>query len=126
MSTLRKCLKNPGWYLAVLVLGFALLAVDATREPKRQISARAYIGLVREYQEHAHPVLEGRVRCRYDPTCSEYSIGAVREYGIARGLVMTVQRLSRCRRDVPLGTNDPVPLKVESRQPQADLRLSKD
>lgn len=47
-------------------------------------------------------------RCRYYPTCSEYSIEAVREYGVRRGLVLTVTRIKSCTINVPLGTHDPL------------------
>ncbi|MDQ2774870.1 MAG: membrane protein insertion efficiency factor YidD [Acidobacteriota bacterium] len=49
------------------------------------------------------------IRCRYQPTCSEYSLEAVRRFGIGRGLQLTVRRLSSCKRDVPFGTSDPIP-----------------
>jgi hypothetical protein len=35
-------------------------------------------------------------RCRYEPTCSRYAIGAIREYGILRGVVLAGWRLLRC------------------------------
>jgi uncharacterized protein len=35
-------------------------------------------------------------RCRYEPTCSRYALGAIREYGILRGLVLAGWRLLRC------------------------------
>jgi putative component of membrane protein insertase Oxa1/YidC/SpoIIIJ protein YidD len=33
----------------------------------------------------------------------------VRAFGIRRGLVLTIDRLSRCRGGVPLGSSDPIP-----------------
>jgi len=65
--------------------------------------------MVRAYQGFISPRIRGFVRCRYCPTCSEYSIGAVQQYGLWKGLGLTVSRLSRCRNTVPLGTSDPVP-----------------
>lgn len=35
-------------------------------------------------------------RCRYEPTCSAYAIGAVRRYGVARGMVLAAWRVLRC------------------------------
>jgi putative membrane protein insertion efficiency factor len=35
-------------------------------------------------------------RCRYEPTCSRYAVGAIREYGILRGVVLAGWRLLRC------------------------------
>jgi len=35
-------------------------------------------------------------RCKYYPSCSEYAIQAVSEFGILRGLVLAGWRLLRC------------------------------
>jgi len=35
-------------------------------------------------------------RCRYEPSCSRYSIQAIEELGILRGLVLTAWRVLRC------------------------------
>ena len=35
-------------------------------------------------------------RCKYEPTCSHYAVGAIRECGILRGLVLAGWRLLRC------------------------------
>ena len=35
-------------------------------------------------------------RCKYHPSCSEYAIQAVSEFGILRGLVLAAWRLLRC------------------------------
>jgi len=48
-----------------------------------------------------------RPRCRYAPSCSDYSIQAVRDYGILRGLVLAAWRLLRCNPLSPGGL-DPV------------------
>jgi uncharacterized protein len=34
--------------------------------------------------------------CRFYPSCSEYAIGAVRQYGATRGSWLTLRRLARC------------------------------
>ena len=34
--------------------------------------------------------------CRYLPTCSEYSIDALKEYGFFKGLYMSVRRILSC------------------------------
>lgn len=109
MSALRKCLRNPGTYLAVLALGFALLVADSLRPPQRQISSRVYIAAVHAYQHEGSPRLEGYVRCRFRPTCSHYSVDAVQKYGLMKGLALTSSRLWRCQRSVPQGTVDEVP-----------------
>jgi putative membrane protein insertion efficiency factor len=35
-------------------------------------------------------------RCKYEPTCSRYSVEAIREYGVLRGVVLATWRLLRC------------------------------
>jgi uncharacterized protein len=64
------------------------------------------IGLVRLYQWTISPWLGPR--CRFDPTCSEYAVLALRRFGPLRGGQLTLRRLSRCH---PWGASgyDPVP-----------------
>ena len=109
MSPLRKCLRHPGSYLFLLSLLGALVFVDALRSPERQITSQGYIEIVGVYQRVGSPLLRGYVQCRYRPTCSRYSVEAVRKYGMEKGLVLTAKRLWRCRTSVPLGSEDEVP-----------------
>jgi hypothetical protein len=46
-------------------------------------------------------------RCKYYPTCSDYSIQAFREWGFFRGLALSVWRLLRCN-PFSHGGHDPV------------------
>ena len=50
--------------------------------------------LVRAYQTLVSPLLGPR--CKYHPTCSQYAADALREFGLARGLVLASWRLLRC------------------------------
>ena len=34
--------------------------------------------------------------CRYLPTCSEYTIEALKEFGLAKGLIMSSKRILSC------------------------------
>ena len=34
--------------------------------------------------------------CRFRPTCSEYAIEAINEYGVVRGLFMAIKRILKC------------------------------
>ena len=34
--------------------------------------------------------------CRYLPTCSEYSIDALKEFGFVKGLFMSIRRILSC------------------------------
>lgn len=94
---------------AVAILAALLLSLDAARPPGEQFSSRCCIGLVHLYQQHGRSLSRKFVRCRYEPTCSEYSVQALQKYGVARGLELTAKRVFSCRRSVPYGTRDPVP-----------------
>ncbi|HLM33049.1 MAG TPA: membrane protein insertion efficiency factor YidD [Gaiellaceae bacterium] len=50
--------------------------------------------LVRGYQRLLSPLLPAR--CKYHPSCSQYALDALREYGLARGIVLATWRLLRC------------------------------
>ena len=54
----------------------------------------AAIGAIRVYQRFLSPLLGPR--CKYYPSCSEYAVGAIRRYGVLRGLVLACWRLLRC------------------------------
>lgn len=56
--------------------------------------ARATIGLVRMYQKFLSPMLPPS--CRFTPSCSQYTIEAIRKYGLLRGLLMGGWRVLRC------------------------------
>jgi len=79
------------------------------RSPQQQISVRVFAAGVNSYHRYIHPVTGRFIRCRYNPTCSNYSVEAVRKYGIAKGGWMGLRRIARCRPGVPMGTTDPVP-----------------
>jgi putative membrane protein insertion efficiency factor len=110
LSTLRKSLNKARLWLAIAGLLSVALIVDLNRDPPSQVTARLYVITVRGYQAFVSPHLHGFVRCRYCPSCSEYSIQAVENYGLGKGLKMTASRICRCTSDVPAGTRDPVPV----------------
>ena len=63
------------------------------------------IALIRGYQLVISPMLPPA--CRFTPTCSAYTLEAVRRYGALRGAYMGVRRLLRCHPFHP-GGYDPV------------------
>jgi len=109
VSALRRSLKRPHTYLAVLAALAALIAVDAMRPANEQASVAVYGAAVSVYQSAFSPALSRIIVCRYQPTCSRYSTEAVTRFGIWRGLSLTVTRLMRCRSQVAPGTPDPLP-----------------
>ena len=52
--------------------------------------------------------------CRYLPTCSEYTIHAIKKFGLVKGASLSLNRISKCH---PWGNHgyDPVPKKVEDK-----------
>ncbi|MCH2215732.1 MAG: membrane protein insertion efficiency factor YidD [Flavobacteriales bacterium] len=67
-----------------------------------------FISLVRFYQMAISPWFGSN--CRHTPTCSNYTIQAIKEWGAFKGTWLGMKRFSRCH---PWGTHgyDPVPKK---------------
>ncbi|MGO9377660.1 MAG: membrane protein insertion efficiency factor YidD [Dissulfurispiraceae bacterium] len=63
------------------------------------------IALIRLYRYMISPLLP--VSCRFVPTCSEYSLEAVKRYGVLRGGLLSVKRILKCHPFHPGGC-DPV------------------
>ena len=66
---------------------------------------RTILVLLRIYKQFVSPLLPSA--CRFYPTCSEYTLEAVRRFGPARGLWMGVKRISKCH-PFHAGGYDPV------------------
>lgn len=62
--------------------------------------------LVRVYQYAISPLLPPS--CRYLPTCSQYTVEALRKHGALRGGWLAIKRIARCHPGCP-GGHDPVP-----------------
>jgi uncharacterized protein len=67
---------------------------------------RALIGLVKAYRLLLSPWLGQS--CRFEPTCSAYSIEALERHGAAKGSYLTLHRIARCQPWCQ-GGHDPVP-----------------
>lgn len=62
------------------------------------------IGLISVYQMIP---LKCHSYCKYIPSCSAYSILAIKEYGALKGVIMSVKRILRCN-PLSKGGYDPV------------------
>ncbi len=64
------------------------------------------IGLVKLYRVAISPWLG--MNCRFQPSCSEYAIEALKKYGVFKGSWLAAKRIGRCH---PWGGSgyDPVP-----------------
>jgi putative membrane protein insertion efficiency factor len=49
--------------------------------------------------------------CRFEPSCSNYAIGCLREHGILRGGLLSIVRLCKCHPFHP-GGFDPPPMRA--------------
>lgn len=95
------------WLLAGAVL-LVVFAVDLTRPPSAQWSARALVGMIDLYQATASRAMPALgVHCRFEPSCSQYGEASIRRYGTVKGVARTARRLVRCGPWTPPGTVDP-------------------
>ncbi|MHA3788686.1 membrane protein insertion efficiency factor YidD [Flavobacterium hauense] len=72
----------------------------------KSILIAPFIALVRFYQIVISPILPAA--CRYSPTCSQYTIEALRTHGLFKGSWLSIKRIISCN---PWGGSgyDPVP-----------------
>lgn len=75
----------------------------------RKIIIAPFLLIINIYRYCISPFIPAR--CRYFPTCSEYSIEALQTHGILKGLYLTIRRLSRCHPLCKRDYFDPVPEK---------------
>lgn len=77
----------------------------------RSIPTRVLVFAIELYRTYVSPTR--MPTCRFTPTCSEYAVDALREYGAVRGLGLTVVRLVKCAPWHPGGW-DPIPERAGS------------
>lgn len=70
------------------------------------------ISLIKVYQKIPGPWHNS---CRFTPTCSNYAIDAITNYGSIKGSYMALKRILRCNPFGPCGY-DPVPVKEEKNE----------
>jgi putative membrane protein insertion efficiency factor len=103
-----KKLSRRGRLIAAGAALLLLLAIDLSRPPRRQVSARLLLSGIDLYQATLSPVLgKAGARCRFQPTCSHYGEGAIRKHGALKGSWKTAGRIARCGPWTPAGTVDP-------------------
>lgn len=69
--------------------------------------SRPFVYLIRLYQKYLSP-LKGQPCCRFTPSCSEYAVQALTEWGVIIGLILALWRIIRCN-PYSKGGYDPVP-----------------
>ena len=66
------------------------------------------IWLIRFYQKCISPMFPAK--CRYYPTCSQYTLEAIKQYGAIKGTYLGIKRILKCH-PFHEGGYDPVPKK---------------
>ena len=85
---------------------------EQTLQARARVAAStAALGLIKAYQYGIRPMLGQR--CRFFPSCSEYTAEAIGEFGVIRGSIMGALRLAKCH-PWHAGGYDPVPEKTPS------------
>jgi len=65
----------------------------------------AAIFIIRRYKKYISPFLPQT--CRFYPSCSSYSIEAINQYGLLKGMWLSAKRIAKCHPLHP-GGYDPV------------------
>lgn len=56
-----------------------------------------FIFLINLYKKTLSPILNYfGIKCKYYPTCSEYSKQAIEKYGIIKGCFLGIKRILKC------------------------------
>ncbi|MEJ1241502.1 membrane protein insertion efficiency factor YidD [Chryseolinea sp. T2] len=78
-----------------------------------QLIKKIFILPIRIYQWTLSPLLGAS--CRHTPSCSHYTIQAIEEWGVVKGIWLGMKRIARCH---PWGTHgyDPVPRRDGARK----------
>lgn len=84
---------------------------------------KLFIFPIRLYRRYISPLKPPC--CRFTPTCSQYAIEAIEEWGVLVGLILSVWRVLRCN---PFGKGgyDPVPENKRRRRREEKRRLKKE
>ena len=81
------------------------------------VFTKGLIGLIKGYKYLVSPILGPS--CRYLPTCSEYSIEALKTYGFFKGTFLSLKRILSCHPIKFLGGGegfDPVNKKLKAKK----------
>ena len=58
---------------------------------------KLFIYLIEIYQKYISKFLESKnIRCKFYPTCSEYTKQAIEKYGVIRGCMLGSVRILKC------------------------------
>ena len=72
----------------------------------KNLIAKFFCILIRAYQICISPLFPSC--CRFTPSCSTYALEAIKKYGAAKGLFLSIKRICKCN-PFHKGGYDPVP-----------------
>lgn len=72
----------------------------------KNLIAKFFCILIRAYQICISPLFPSC--CRFTPSCSAYALEAIKKYGAAKGLFLSIKRICKCN-PFHKGGYDPVP-----------------
>ena len=59
--------------------------------------SKILIFLINFYKKHISLLLKKNgIECKYYPTCSEYSLEAIKKYGALKGTFLSIKRILKC------------------------------
>ncbi len=59
--------------------------------------SKILIFLINFYKKHISLFLKKNgIECKYYPTCSEYSLEAIKKYGALKGTFLSIKRILKC------------------------------
>ena len=70
------------------------------------------------YQYFISPLIPNT--CKFEPSCSNYTINALKDYGFLKGSILSLLRIFRCN-PWSDGGYDPVPTQVKSKTPELQV-----
>jgi len=65
----------------------------------RVLIKKIFIFPIKFYQAAISPLLGPK--CRHEPSCSQYTVDAIQEWGVLQGIWLGIKRISKCH---PWGT----------------------
>ena len=100
----------PDWQLRSTIQGLYKMNCKScwvrwTLRKKLEFLKKVILICISSYKRYLSPFLPPA--CRFLPTCSEYSYQAIRKYGVLRGMVLTLRRLTKCQ-PFHAGGHDPL------------------
>jgi len=58
---------------------------------------KIFISIIKWYQKNISLFFESKgIKCKFEPSCSEYSRQAIEKYGALKGIFLSLKRILRC------------------------------